>query len=143
MRRKVRLLRHWKQRFHKDAEFIWRRPLVYAGKSCAPGELIPDVLKVNASKLRRFWESGVIELAQFEDPDVLTGRVAQSTPAEDMMRELARLQTTDMMRELARLQAMAKDDFAEVEEEDEAEDEAEVEDEDWLDRGPAELESET
>lgn len=74
--RKVRKLRHWKQRFDKGAEFIWRRPLPWNGETVKAGSPIPDDLKNNLSKLRRFWESGVIELAQFEEPDVVTGQKA-------------------------------------------------------------------
>lgn len=111
MRRKVRILRHWKQRFHKDAEFIWRRSVVYAGEKYGPGDSIPDALAGNKTKLRRFWESGTIELAQFEDPNVLTGQVVRSTLSKDMVHELARQQA------VARAK-MAADDFAE--------------DEDWL-----------
>ena len=85
MRRKVRTLRHWKQRFHKDAEFVWRRPVTYAGEGCRPGDLIPNTLMANKAKLRRFWESGTIELAQFEEPNVLTGQVESF---EDRERQL-------------------------------------------------------
>ncbi len=145
MRRKVRILRHWKQRFRKDAEFIWRRPVIYAGEKCNPGDSIPDILAVNVAKLRRFWESGTIELAQFEDPNVLTGRVARSTPSEDMVRELARQQAKAQARIEAKAQARieakaqarieaevaatkAADDFAETEDE-----KFDPEAEDWLD----------
>ncbi len=117
MRRKVRVLRHWKQRFHKDAEFIWRRPVTYAGESCAPGDPIPDALATNKAKLRRFWESGTIELAQFEDPDVLTGRTA----SEEAVRQLELMRARD---------GAAADDFAETEDE-EFDPKAEA-DETWL-----------
>lgn len=132
MRRKVRILRHWKQRFHKDAEFIWRRPVIYAGESCRSGEPIPDILKGNKTKLRRFWESGTIELAQFEDPDVLTGQVVRHTAAKDMVFELERQQAEARARieAQARLEVLAAviDDFAEVEDE-----KFDPEVEDWLD----------
>ena len=84
MRRKVRTLRHWKQRFDKNAEFVWRRPLVYAGRAYRPGDSIPSDLGKNKTKLRRFWESKTIELAQFEDRNVLTGLTA----SEEMLRQL-------------------------------------------------------
>lgn len=74
MRTKVRTLRHWKQRFQKDAEFIWRRPITWRGKLVKAGDPIPEALATNPTKLRRFWEARVIELAQFEEPDVLTGQ---------------------------------------------------------------------
>ncbi len=108
MRRKVRILRHWKQRFHKDAEFIWRRSVTYSGKKYYPGDSIPDVLAGNKTKLRRFWESSTIELAQFEDPDVLTGQVTQ---AQAMVDELERQQAAARAKQAA-------DDFAETENDD-------------------------
>ncbi len=129
MRRKVRILRHWKQRFHKDAEFIWRRSVIYAGESCKPGDPIPDILADNKTKLRRFWESGTIELAQFEDPNVLTGQVVRHTAAKDMVRELAHQQTEAQARVMAEAAAaIAVDDFAETEDEEFSPDSAE----DWL-----------
>jgi len=80
MRTKIRTLRHWKQRFQKDAEFIWRRPVTWQGKQVKAGDLIPKSLAENPTKLRRFWESRAIELAQFEEPDVLTGQKHEPTP---------------------------------------------------------------
>ena len=77
MQRKVRTLRHWKQRFNKNAKFVWRRSLTFQGKRTKIGDEIPDTLADNPTKLRRFWESSVIELAEFEDPDVTTGQVAE------------------------------------------------------------------
>ncbi len=119
MRKKVRTLRHWKQRFDRDAEFIWRCPLTYGGECQRPGDPIPPALMANKAKLRRFWESGTIELAQFEEPNVLTG---QPTPSENMMRELALTQAR------ARA-ARATDDFADAED---AHDSPMADDESWL-----------
>lgn len=124
MRRKVRSLRHWKQRFHRDAEFIWRRPVTYGGESCRPGDPIPDILMANKAKLRRFWESGTIELAQFEEPNVLTGQMRRTTSAEDMVSELARQQAKARAEAAA---AVAVEDFRGVEDEDDTA---------WLDGSP-------
>lgn len=77
MRQVVRKLRHWKQRFHKDAEFIWRRPVKWNGKVVTPGDPIPKELVDQPTKLRRFWESKVVELALFEEPNVATGQVEE------------------------------------------------------------------
>lgn len=74
MRKKVRTLRHWKQRFKNNADFIWRRPVIWQGKAVKAGDPIPKSLAENKTKLRRFWEARVIELAEFEEPDVLTGQ---------------------------------------------------------------------
>ncbi len=126
MRTKVRSLRHWKQRFNKDAEFIWRRRVTYGGESCKPGEPIPDTLTANKAKLRRFWESGTIELAQFEEPNVLTGQVRQPTPSETMVRELERQRKRSTAVTLAEAEAEAVRDFEGIE--DDAND-------DWLGTG--------
>lgn len=73
--RQVRKLRHWKQRFNENACFIWRRPTVFMGVPYNPGDKIPEELEQNKTKLRRFWESGRIELAEFDEPNVATGQV--------------------------------------------------------------------
>lgn len=75
---KVRRLRHWKQRFNKNAKFIFRRRLIFAGVEYQPGDPIPKQLEGNPTKVRRFWESNTIELAEFEAPDVQTGRVPEN-----------------------------------------------------------------
>ena len=62
----TRRLRHWKQRYEPNAAFIWRRRLLFGGKTYEPGERIPAELAANKSKLRRFWEGQIIELAEFE-----------------------------------------------------------------------------
>jgi len=80
VKRKVRKLRHWKQRWNKNAEFIWRRPVVFGGVMQNPGDLIPESLKANPRKLRLFWESQRIELADFEAPNVSTG-IVEAPPA--------------------------------------------------------------
>lgn len=77
--RNFKKLRHWKQRFHKDAGFIWRRPRTYGSKDYKPGDPIPKELEENPTKLRRFWEAGVIELADFSAPNVATGQVDDSS----------------------------------------------------------------
>ena len=64
----TRRLRHWKQRYAPNAVFIWRRRVLFGGKTHNPGEQIPAELAVNKSKLRRFWEGQLIELAEFEVP---------------------------------------------------------------------------
>ena len=78
-RKMVRTFRHWKQRFHKNSDFVWRRPTRYAGELYLAGDPIPDHLKDSPTKLRRFWESKRIELAEFEDPNVVTGQVETKT----------------------------------------------------------------
>ena len=81
----VRKLRHWKQQFDKDAKFIWRRSTFWKGKKVKIGDEIPEDLHSNKAKLRRFWESGWIELAKFEEPNVATGRV---TKPEDLVTKI-------------------------------------------------------
>lgn len=82
-RKIVRRLRHWKQRFNKNAEFIWRRPTVAGGVQYNAGDLIPDTLKNNPAKLRSFWEAKRIELADFEAPNVATGQVEEVKVEEE------------------------------------------------------------
>lgn len=73
--RRIRTLRHWKQRYDENAQFIFRKAITYAGKRFAAGDAIPDDLKSKLTKLRRFWEARTIELAEFEAPNVKTGVV--------------------------------------------------------------------
>lgn len=75
MRKQIRKLRHWKQRFDRNAEFVFRRRKIWGAKTYEPGDPIPPELNDNPTKLRRFWESGTIELAEFDEPDVATGQV--------------------------------------------------------------------
>lgn len=70
--RKVRTLRHWKQQFSQNAAFVWRKSITFGGKQTVPGERAEGI---KPTKLRAFWEAGMIELAEFEEPrDVLEGR---------------------------------------------------------------------
>ena len=73
-RRLIRKLRHWKQRWDPNAEFIFRRRTRYSGEVFEAGDLIPETLANNRAKLRRFWEAKRIELAEFEAPNVQTGQ---------------------------------------------------------------------
>ncbi len=67
----VRKIRHWKQRYVPGASFIWRRSILYNGQQFRPGDIAPDL---GRTKERRLWESGTIELANFDQPkDVSTG----------------------------------------------------------------------
>ena len=82
VRTKIRTLRHWKQRFNKNSKFVWRRAKVFAGIQYAIGDDLPE--DVAMTKLRRFWESGVIELAEFQAPNVATGLVDEDLePVDD------------------------------------------------------------
>ena len=78
----IRKLRHWKQRFDKNAAFAWRKNITYAGHYYARGELVPEGL-IPRTKIRRFWESRIIELYEFAEPNVLTGQVPVRT-ADDV-----------------------------------------------------------
>ena len=53
----IRKLRHWKQRFDKNAKFVWRKFVTYDGEQYVPGDDIPEKLAESKTKLRRFWES--------------------------------------------------------------------------------------
>jgi hypothetical protein len=75
--RRIRKLRHWKQRFDKNARFVWSKSTTYGNKRYRPGDDIPEDLAEKHTKLRRFWESHRIELAEFDEPNVLTGQVEE------------------------------------------------------------------
>lgn len=74
--------RHWKQRFSEGAQYVWNKSVLWMGEQVATGSLIPDDLRSNRNRLRRFWESGVIALADFVAPDVTTGQVPQPVADE-------------------------------------------------------------
>ena len=76
----IHKFRHWKQRYDPNASFICRRRLQWGGLKYEPGDPTPDGLAANKGKLRRFWESGWIELAEFEAPNVATGQVERDLP---------------------------------------------------------------
>lgn len=68
MPKPIRKLRHWKQQFRKDARFVWRKRTDWNGRCFEAGEVIPeDVIAEMGAKVRRFWESNRIELADFSD----------------------------------------------------------------------------
>ena len=75
--RAVRKLRHWKQRYDEDAKFIWRRSVTWNGVMVEVGTEVPEDLANNKAKLRRFWQSHIIELAVFEERDVMSGEPNQ------------------------------------------------------------------
>ena len=84
MPRVIRKLRHWKQRYSPNAAFICRRRMTWSGRVYEPGDPIPQELSNNKGKLRRFWESRWIELAEFsgDSPDdITTGSFQPSLPA--------------------------------------------------------------
>jgi hypothetical protein len=80
----TRRLRHWKQQYDPNAEFVFTKPITYGPKKYKAGDKIPDELFDNKTKLRRFWESKTIELYAFETPDVTTGQVAEQKPWDEI-----------------------------------------------------------
>lgn len=78
----MRRLRHWKQRYDPNAAFVCRRPLIWDGQTYQPGDRIPEGLAANQGKLRRLWETGWIELAEFDPPDVATGQPSEPASPE-------------------------------------------------------------
>lgn len=75
MLKRIRKLRHWKQRYDPNAKFVWRRSVTWDGEPVAIGSEIPASLAGNRAKLKRFWASNIIELLAFDEPDVVTGQV--------------------------------------------------------------------
>lgn len=69
--RSFRRVRHWKQRFNRDGSFIWSRAILFKGVVTKSGEPIPCSLSDNKNKLRRFWNSGTIQLAPVQQQFVL------------------------------------------------------------------------
>lgn len=79
---KVRTLRHWKQQFEPGAKFIWRRKSKWAGVTYESGTPLDPEIIPNKAKLRRLWEAGRIELAQFTAPkNVTSGRDKARSPS--------------------------------------------------------------
>jgi len=64
--RRVRKLRHPKQRFNPTAALVWRRRTFFGARWVEVGEEVDP--KLGAGKLRALWNSGRIELADFADP---------------------------------------------------------------------------
>jgi hypothetical protein len=79
----MRKLRHWKQQFNENAVFVWRKNTIWIGNPVKAGDVIPEELFRNKGKLKRFWDAKYIELAEFSDPDVLTGA---SPPSDTQQR---------------------------------------------------------
>ena len=63
----------------------------WGGKTYRPGDRIPEELAANKAKLRRFWESGWIELAEFTERDVASGQPVAESESPD-----ARPDTTEI-----------------------------------------------
>lgn len=87
MTQTIRKVRHWKQRYDANAAFICRRRMMWGDRTYEPGDPIPEGLAANKAKLRRFWESRWIELAEFQAPDVATGQPAEPELPEGMTLE--------------------------------------------------------
>jgi len=88
----IRKLRHWKQRFLPNAAFCWRKNAQWP-RYDANGQFVESVdfpagsalprwvlEQMPGAKLERFWESGFIELLQFEEPDVASGQLEERPP---------------------------------------------------------------
>lgn len=68
MARRIRTLRHWKQQFQPNAAFVFRKTTVWdQNTTFLPGDPVPEGL-LPAHRLRRYWEAGRIELAEFDEP---------------------------------------------------------------------------
>jgi len=74
-RRQIRKVRHWKQRFDPEAEFIWRRAARVPGGSAAPGDRV-EKSAFPLRRLRKLWDAEWIELAEWEAPDMRRRRLA-------------------------------------------------------------------
>ena len=63
---KRRRWRHFRQRFDPTARMVFRRPTSAVGQRFAVGEPVPVEMDVRV--LRKFWNSGRIELRDFTPP---------------------------------------------------------------------------
>ncbi len=69
-------VRHWKQRYDPDAKFVFLKRLKLGLNVkkpwVLPGDPVPtgDV-RLGRGRLKRWWEAGIIGLADFVDPDVV------------------------------------------------------------------------
>jgi len=68
-RQTVRRVRHWRQRFNPEAEFVWARPVTFDGRHKKAGTKV-DKRKLHPNKLRRLWFSRFIEEANWKAPVV-------------------------------------------------------------------------
>ena len=82
MAQRVRKYRHWRQRFNPDAAFVLRRPLLIFGEPFPRGHRLSDeqVLAIGRTKIRRWWESKAIELADFADDAVARPQRDENRP---------------------------------------------------------------
>ena len=67
-------LRNWRQKFDRNALFVFRRRLVLEGVQYGVGDVLPpSLLKNRVGKLRNMWNANYIELAPegtvYEQPD--------------------------------------------------------------------------
>lgn len=80
------MLRHWKQRFTPGAKFVWNKPVIWQSAVMSVGDPIPDDLAKNPAKLKRFWDSKTIALAEFEPPKAYADK-AILTPESRVYKE--------------------------------------------------------
>jgi hypothetical protein len=88
MAARPRRLRHWKQQFDPNAQFIWRRSTLFNCVQFEAGDVLPDdvILKMGVNKLRRLWQSSRIELHEFDAPQTshpLPSGAAPERPSGD------------------------------------------------------------
>lgn len=72
--RKFTRARHWKQRFTPGARFKFRKRGNWYGKTYDVGDPIPQELQDDHRRLRRAWDTRLIELEVFEPIHVRTGQ---------------------------------------------------------------------
>lgn len=60
--RVVRRLRHWRQRFDPNAKFVFCKGTSYGGKWYEAGTEVPKALHTDHGRLKRFWETGFVQL---------------------------------------------------------------------------------
>ncbi len=69
MNRPVRKIRHWRQRFDPKVQLRFRKTITWSRELVFwPGDEVPEDL-MPPNKLRRWWEAGILELAEFDEKD--------------------------------------------------------------------------
>jgi len=78
--RPITKIRHWKEQFDPNGSFVWRRPTKIQGGMTRIGDPLDAALvkALGPARLKRLWKVGMIADANFEAPNVATGRVTES-----------------------------------------------------------------
>ena len=77
----LRRRRHWKERFDPAAPFLFTRSTRFDGKKHLIGDPVPPESSVRS--LKKMWRAGRIVRADFEPPNVVTGKPQEEPSQHD------------------------------------------------------------